>query len=163
MDNAHLFLENLALVLCTAAVTSFLFQRLKQPVVFGYLVAGMIVGPYLPIPIQADEKVLEALSELGVILLMFSLGLEFRLNKVAQIAATSGLAALLETSTMMGLGYITGYLLGFTTLQSVFTGAIVAISSTTIIARAFDEQNVQGKLREVVFGILIVRTSSRSS
>jgi CPA2 family monovalent cation:H+ antiporter-2 len=156
MDNAHIFLENLALVLCTAAVTSFLFQRLKQPVVFGYLVAGMIVGPYLPIPIQADEKVLEGLSELGVILLMFSLGLEFRLNKVAQIAATSGLAALLETSTMMGLGYITGYLLGFNTLQSVFTGAIVAISSTTIIARAFDEQNVQGRLREVVFGILIV-------
>jgi CPA2 family monovalent cation:H+ antiporter-2 len=87
---------------------------------------------------------------------MFSLGLEFRLNKVGQIAATSGLAALLETSTMMGLGYLAGYLLGFTVLESVFTGAIVAISSTTIIARAFDEFNVHGKLREVVFGILIV-------
>jgi CPA2 family monovalent cation:H+ antiporter-2 len=156
MENAHTVLENLALVLCTAAVTSFLFQRLRLPVVFGYLVAGMIVGPYLPIPIEADEKVLEALSELGVILLMFSLGLEFRLNKVGQIAATSGLAALLETSTMMGLGYLAGYLLGFTVLESVFTGAIVAISSTTIIARAFDEFNVHGKLREVVFGILIV-------
>src|SRR4051812_4038142 len=88
MDNAHTFLENLALVLCTAAVTSFLFQKLRQPVVFGYLVAGMIVGPYLPIPLAADEKVLQALSELGVILLMFSLGLEFRLQKVGQIAAT---------------------------------------------------------------------------
>src|SRR4029079_13386953 len=156
MDNAHTFLENLALVLCTAAVTAFLFQRLRQPVVFGYLVAGMIVGPYLPVPITADEKVLEALSELGVILLMFSLGLEFRLNRVGQIAATSGLAALLETSTMMGLGYVAGFLLGFSTLQSVFTGAIVAISRTTISAGAFAEQNVQGKLREVVFGILIV-------
>ncbi len=156
MDNAHTFLENLALVLCTAAVTSVLFQRLRQPVVFGYLVAGMIVGPYLPIPLSADEKVLQALSELGVILLMFSLGLEFRLQKVAQIAATSGLAALLETSTMMGIGYLAGRLMGFSTLESVFTGAIVAISSTTIIARAFDENNVQGKLREVVFGILIV-------
>jgi len=156
MDNAHTFLENLALVLCTAAVTSFLFQRLRQPVVFGYLVAGMIVGPYLPIPLSADEKVLESLSDLGVILLMFSLGLEFRLQKVAQIAATSGLAALLETSTMMGLGYLAGYLMGFSTLESVFTGAIVAISSTTIIARAFDEHNVHGRLREVVFGILIV-------
>ena len=156
MDNAHTFLENLALVLCTAAVTSVLFQRLRQPVVFGYLVAGMIVGPYLPIPLAADEKVLEALSELGVILLMFSLGLEFQLKKVGQIAATSGLAALLETSTMMGLGYLAGYLLGFTALESVFTGAIIAISSTTIIARAFEEFNVVGKLREVVFGILIV-------
>ena len=156
MENAHTFLENLALVLCTAAVTSVVFQRLRQPVVFGYLVAGMIVGPYLPIPLSADEKVLEALSELGVILLMFSLGLEFQLKKVGQIAATSGLAALLETSTMMGLGYLAGHLLGFTALESVFTGAILAISSTTIIARAFDEFGVVGKLREVVFGILIV-------
>ena len=156
MDNAHTFLENLALVLCTAAVTSFLFQRIRLPVVFGYLVAGMIVGPYLPIPLAADEKVLQALSELGVILLMFSLGLEFRLQKVAQIAGTSGLAALLETMTMLGLGYLVGHLLGFTQLESVFTGAIVAISSTTIIARAFDEKNVQGRLREIVFGILIV-------
>lgn len=156
MDNAHTFLENLALVLCTAAVTSFLFQRIRLPVVFGYLVAGMIVGPYLPIPLAADEKVLQALSELGVILLMFSLGLEFRLQKVAQIAGTSGLAALLETMTMLGLGYLVGHLLGFTQLESVFTGAIVSISSTTIIARAFDENNVQGRLREIVFGILIV-------
>jgi CPA2 family monovalent cation:H+ antiporter-2 len=156
MDNAHTFLENLALVLCTAALTSFLFQRLKLPVVFGYLVAGMIVGPYLPIPLHADERVLEALSELGVILLMFSLGLEFQLKKVGQIAATSGLAALLETSTMLALGYFMGQLLGFTKIESVFTGAIVAISSTTIIARAFEENNVRGKLREVVFGIQIV-------
>jgi CPA2 family monovalent cation:H+ antiporter-2 len=156
MDKAHTVLENLARGLCTAALTSFLFQRLKLPVVFGYLVAGMIVGPYLPIPLHADERVLEALSELGVILLMFSLGLEFQLKKVGQIAATSGLAALLETSTMLALGYFMGQLLGFTKIESVFTGAIVAISSTTIIARAFEENNVRGKLREVVFGILIV-------
>jgi CPA2 family monovalent cation:H+ antiporter-2 len=116
----------------------------------------MVVGPFVPIPLAADEKVLQALSELGVILLMFSLGLEFRLQKVAQIAGTSGLAALLETMTMVGLGYLVGQLLGFTQLESVFTGAIVAISSTTIIARAFDENNVKGKLREIVFGILIV-------
>jgi len=156
MENAHTFLENLALVLCTAAVTSFLFQRLKQPVVFGYLLAGMIVGPYLPIPLAADERVLRTLSELGVILLMFSLGLEFRLKQVATIAATSGLAALLETTTMLGLGYVVGRLLGWTTIESVFTGAIVAISSTTIIAKAFDENGVAGRLREIVFGILIV-------
>jgi len=156
MENAHTFLENLALVLCTAAVTSFLFQKLRQPVVFGYLLAGMVVGPYVPIPIAADERVLQTLSELGVILLMFSLGLEFRLRRVAQVAATSGLAALLETSTMLGLGYLAGYFLGFTPMECVFTGAIVAISSTTIIAKAFDENAVGGRLREIVFGILIV-------
>src|SRR5687767_8524613 len=117
MENAHTFLENLALVLCTAAVTSFVFQRLKQPVVFGYLLAGMIVGPYVPVPLVADVQVLRTLSELGVILLMFSLGLEFRLRRVGQIAATSGLAALLETSTMLGLGYLVGYLLGWTAME----------------------------------------------
>jgi CPA2 family monovalent cation:H+ antiporter-2 len=156
MENAHTFLENLALVLCTAAATSFLFQRLRQPVIFGYLIAGMIVGPYLPIPLAADERVLRMLSELGVILLMFSLGLEFRIKRVAQIAATSGLAAILETSAMLGLGYLAGYLLGFSSVESIFTGAIVAISSTTIIAKAFEENLVHGRLREVVFGILIV-------
>ncbi len=156
MENAHQFLANLALVLCTAAVTSFVFQKLHQPVVFGYLLAGMLVGPYVPIPLAADERVLQTLADLGVILLMFSLGLEFRLKKVAQIAATSGLAAVLETSTMMGIGYLAGYFLGFTVLECVFTGAIVAISSTTIIAKAFDESGVGGRLREIVFGILIV-------
>ncbi|MGI9043244.1 MAG: cation:proton antiporter [Gemmatimonadaceae bacterium] len=156
MENAHTFLENLALVLCTAALTSFLFQRMRQPVIFGYLLAGMIVGPYLPIPLAADERVLRMLSELGVILLMFSLGLEFRIKRVGQIAATSGLAAILETSTMAGLGYLAGYLLGFTQIESIFTGAIVAISSTTIIAKAFEENSVHGRLREIVFGMLIV-------
>jgi len=156
MQDAHAFLQNLALVLCTAAVTTVVFQRLRQPVVFGYLIAGMIVGPYTPIPLAADEAMVRTLSELGVILLMFSLGLEFRLKRVGQIAATSGLAALLETSIMLGLGYLAGTAFGWTMIESVFAGAIVAISSTTIIARAFDERGVQGKLREIVFGILIV-------
>ena len=156
MNDAHAFLQNLALVLCTAAVTTVVFQRLKQPVVFGYLIAGMIVGPHLPIPLSADEGMVRTLSELGVILLMFSLGLEFRLRRVIQVAATSGIAALFETSMMLGLGYIVGRLFGWTSVESIFAGAIVAISSTTIIARAFAEQGIRGKLSEIVFGILIV-------
>jgi len=74
MQDSHAFLQNLALVLCTAAVTTVVFQRLKLPVIFGYLLAGMIVGPYTPIPLAADEEMVKTLSELGVILLMFSLG-----------------------------------------------------------------------------------------
>jgi CPA2 family monovalent cation:H+ antiporter-2 len=156
MENAHEFLQNLALVLCTAAVTTVVFQRLKQPVVFGYLLAGMIVGPHTPIPLSADEGMVRTLSELGVILLMFSLGLEFRLRRVIQVAATSGIAALFETSMMLGLGYIVGRLFDWTSIESIFAGAIVAISSTTIIARAFGEQGIKGKLSQIVFGILIV-------
>jgi len=156
MTDAHAFLQNLALVLCTAAVTTVVFQRLRQPVVFGYLIAGMIVGPHTPIPLAADEGMVRTLSELGVILLMFSLGLEFRLRRVIQVAATSGIAALFETSMMLGLGYIVGRLFGWTSIESIFAGAIVAISSTTIIARAFAEQGIRGRLSEIVFGILIV-------
>src|SRR5215210_3988362 len=153
---AHAFLQNLALVLCTAAVTTVVFQRLRQPVVFGYLLAGMIVGPHTPIPLLADEDMVRTLSELGVILLMFSLGLEFRLRRVVQVAATSGIAALFETSMMLGLGYLLGRLFGWTTIESIFAGAMVAISSTTIVARALAEQDVRGRLTEIVFGILIV-------
>lgn len=81
-------LTDLALILCVAAVTTVLFQRIKQPVILGYLLAGMIVGPHLPIPLFADEKVAHTLSELGVILLMFALGLDFSLRRLIQIAPT---------------------------------------------------------------------------
>ncbi|HEV8234891.1 MAG TPA: cation:proton antiporter, partial [Gemmatimonadaceae bacterium] len=156
MHDAHAFLENLALVLCIAAFTTVVFHRLRQPVVFGYLLAGMIVGPHIPLPIAADQSMVRELSELGVILLMFSLGLEFSLRRVVKVAGTSGLAALAETSVMLGLGFMIGRALGWTQVESVFTGAMVAISSTTIVAKAFAERGVLGRVTEVVFGILVV-------
>jgi CPA2 family monovalent cation:H+ antiporter-2 len=93
MHQAHEFLRNLALVLGLAAVTTVVFQRLRQPVVFGYLLAGMIVGPHIPIPLVADPETVQTLSEVGVILLMFALGLEFSLRKVFQLGLTAGLIA----------------------------------------------------------------------
>ena len=133
MLDAHDFLANFAVVLSVAALTSLLFQRLKQPVVFGYLVAGMIVGPNIPVPIAADESMTRALSELGVILLMFSIGLEFSMRRLLQVGGPASIAAITETSVMMGLGFIAGRVLGLTQLESIFLAAIVAISSTTII------------------------------
>ena len=156
MDNAHAFLANLALVLCVAALTTYLFQRIRQPVVFGYLVAGMIVGPYVGIPLFADRAMVTTLSELGVIMLMFGLGLEFSLRKLADVGPTAGITALVDTSVMFGLGYFVGQLLGWSTVESVFTGGITAISSTTIIVKAFAEQKVRGRFTELVFGILII-------
>ncbi len=82
MHSAHVFLQTLALVLCAAAATTVLFQRLRQPVVLGYLLAGMVIGPYVPIPLEADRQVVQTLAELGVVLLMFSLGIEFSLPKL---------------------------------------------------------------------------------
>jgi CPA2 family monovalent cation:H+ antiporter-2 len=154
--DAHDFLRNLAVVLGVAGLTTVVSQRLRLPVVFGYLLAGMIVGPHVPIPVSVDEGMVRTLSELGVILLMYSLGLEFTLRRVAEIGATAGLAALAETSLMFGLGYAAGGLLGWSATERLFAGALVAISSTTIVARTFAEQKVQGRLRDVVFGILVI-------
>lgn len=155
MQDAPDFLRALAVVLCVAAVTTVAFQRLRQPVVLGYILAGLIVGPHLPIPLVAEGTVVRTLSELGVILLMFSLGLGFSLRKLVQVGPAAGLTALLETSTMLWLGFMAGRLLGWTSLESLFAGGVIAISSTTIVAKAFDEQGVGGKLRELVVGILI--------
>ncbi|WNG39707.1 potassium transporter [Archangium violaceum] len=156
MHNAHDFLLAMAMVLCVAAVTSVVFQRLRQPVVLGYIIAGLIIGPHVPIPLVADAAIVHTLSELGVILLMFSLGLEFSLRKLVQVGPTAGLTAVIQCSLMIWLGFVVGRAFGWTPLESIFTGAIIAISSTTIIAKAFDEQNIHGKLREIVVGVLIV-------
>lgn len=157
MHASTAFLQTLALVLGVAAFTTVIFQRLKQPVVFGYLMAGLLVGPHVPVPVplSADPGIVRTLSELGVILLMFALGLEFSVRRVLQIGVTAGLSALAETSVMMGLGYLIGRTLGWTVIESLFTGGIVAISSTTIISKAFVEQGVRGRVTEIVFGILI--------
>lgn len=155
MPDAHAFLENVALVLCVAGVTTVVCHRLRLPVVFGYLIAGMIVGPHVPIPLFADEAIVRTLSELGVILLMFALGLEFSLRKLLRVGATAGLIALAETSFMMWLGFLLGRLFGWSTIESVFAGAIIAISSTTIIVKTFDERRLTGRFTELVLGILI--------
>jgi monovalent cation:H+ antiporter-2, CPA2 family len=154
--DAHGFLVALTIVLGVAAVTTVVFQRLRQPVVLGYILAGFIIGPNVPIPLVADRQIVQTLSELGVILLMFSLGLEFSLGKLFRLGPTAGLTALLQSSLMVWLGFVTGQLFGWTTLESLFAGAIIAISSTTIIAKAFDEQKIKGPLRELVVGVLIV-------
>jgi CPA2 family monovalent cation:H+ antiporter-2 len=152
----HTFLQNLAVVLCVAAVATVVFQRLHQPVVFGYLLAGMIIGPHIQIPLVADPQTVRALSELGVILLMFSLGLEFSIRKLVLVSQKAGAVALFECSIMISIGYLVGQVLGFTRMESIFAGAITGISSTTIIVKAFQEQKVKGRVTELVFGILII-------
>ncbi len=156
MNSEHELLKAITVVLCVAAVTTVVFQRLRLPVVLGYLLAGLIVGPYVPIPLSADHASVEVLSELGVILLMFALGLEFSLVKLVKVGPTAGLTAIVQTSFMVWLGFLVGRAFGWTARESIFAGAIVAISSTTIIAKVFDEQGLFGRLRELVVGVLIV-------
>lgn len=156
MNDGHELLKALTTVLCVAGVTTVLFQRLKQPVVLGYILAGLIVGPHVPIPLSAHRETVEALSELGVILLMFSLGLEFRLRKLLRVGPTAGLTAVIQCSIMLWLGYVTARMFGWTLKEGIYCGAIIAISSTTIIAKQFDEQKIHGRLREIVVGVLVI-------
>lgn len=155
MHGAGAFLINLALVLCIAAVTTVVSQKLRQPVVLGYLVAGLLIGPNFPFPLVADAEMVTTLSELGVILLMFSLGLELSIQQLLKVAKSGGMVALIEVSLMVSLGYVIGAALGFTAQESVLCGAIIAISSTTIIAKVFEEQKVDASLKEIVFGVLV--------
>jgi CPA2 family monovalent cation:H+ antiporter-2 len=156
MHDTHQFLSALAVVLCFAAVTTVIFQRLRQSVILGYILAGILIGPHVPFPLVADSRIVHTLSEIGVILVMFSLGLEFSLRKLASVGPTATLTALIETSLMMWIGFNVAQMFGWTTIESMFTGAVLAISSTTIVAKAFQEQKVTGRLREKVVGVLIV-------
>jgi monovalent cation:H+ antiporter-2, CPA2 family len=153
---AYEFLQALTIVLGIAALTTIAFQRLRQPVVLGYLLAGVLIGPYVPFPLVADPVIVHTLSELGVILLMFALGLEFSLRRLLRVGASAAVTAIIECSVMIWLGSMTARALGWSSREALFAGAIVAISSTTIIAKAFDERNVRGRLRELVVGILVV-------
>jgi monovalent cation:H+ antiporter-2, CPA2 family len=150
------FLEALAIVLGVAAVTTVLCQRLRQPVVLGYLIAGLVIGPHVPVPLVADGSLVHQLSEIGVVMLMFALGLEFRLARLLRVGATASVTAIVQCSLMMWIGFLVGQALGWTTMESLFAGAIIAISSTTIIAKAFADQGVTGRQREIVVGILVV-------
>jgi monovalent cation:H+ antiporter-2, CPA2 family len=150
----HNFLEDMALVMCIAALTTVICQWLRQPLLMGYLVAGMIVGPNVP-GVYADPGRIELVSEIGVILLIFSIGLEFNVRRLIRLAPTAGLIALLQVVAMIWLGDRVGRMLGWTPWQSLVTGAILSISGAVILAKAFEEVRVEPKVRELVFGVVL--------
>jgi CPA2 family monovalent cation:H+ antiporter-2 len=155
-EHANVFLINLAIVLCVAAVTTVVFQRLRQPVVLGYLIAGLLVGPHVPVPLVADAGTVHGLSELGVTLLLFGIGLEFTFQRLIRVGAAAAIVALVEISVQIVLGDATALLFGWTPREALYAGAMMAMSSTTIIAKVFDEMKVGGRLRELVLAVLIV-------
>src|SRR5882757_6056705 len=151
-------LHDLAVVMLVAGITTILCHRLKQPVALGYIVAGFIIGPHTPpFTLVQNEEAVENLGQMGVVLLMFSLGLEFSLRKLTRVGLSAFVAALLEIVLMIWLGYEVGRAFGWTTMNSVFLGAMLSISSTTIIVKALAEL---GKSREtfaeIIFGILVI-------
>jgi CPA2 family monovalent cation:H+ antiporter-2 len=148
-------LADVALIVGIAALLAIVFQRLRLPIVLGYLLAGLLVGPHLPTGFTVSPALAHPLSDIGVILIMFSLGLEFSLRRLIRIAPSGGLVALIECSLVAWLGYFCGRLLGWTATESIFAGALCAISSTTIIAKTFAEKGIHGRLSELVFSVLV--------
>lgn len=153
--DAHL--RDLSVVLGTAALTSLACQRLHQSPVLGYLLAGMLLGPHVPgIAVDGESRALtHHLSELGVILLMFTIGLEFNLRRIARIGVVAGLTAVIEVGLMVSLGFLVGRLFGWTRLGSFFVGACVAISSTMIVGKSFEDQRLRGGVADLVFAVLV--------
>jgi len=152
------FIQDLAVIMLVAGVVTILFHRLKQPVVLGYIVAGFIIGPHTPpFGLIHDEDTIKTLAELGVIFLMFCLGLEFSLRKLFKVGATAFIAAFLEITLMIWIGYEIGQFFGWSTMDSLFLGAILAISSTTIIVKALNDLKMKNQpFAQLIFGVLIV-------
>jgi len=152
------FIQDLAVIMLVAGVVTILFHRLKQPVVLGYIVAGFIIGPHTPpFGLIHDEDTIKTLAELGVIFLMFCLGLEFSLRKLFKVGATAFIAAFLEIILMIWIGYEIGRWFDWNTMDSLFLGAILAISSTTIIVKALNDLKMKNQhFAQLIFGVLIV-------
>ena len=158
MGHLPKLIEDLALILVTGAITTLIFKKIKQPLVLGYIIAGLLVGPHLSItPTVADKENIETLAEIGVIFLLFSLGLEFSFKKLIRVGGASTITAFTEIIFIVTAGYLAGKWMGWSKMDSVFLGGMLASSSTTIIIRAFEEMGVKTKrYANVVFGVLVV-------
>lgn len=157
---AHLpgLIYDLALILITGAVTTILFRIIKQPLVLGYIIAGFLVGPHLSLtPTVVDTENIEIWAEIGVIFLLFSLGLEFSFRKLKRVGGSASITAIVEIVIIFIAGYFLGNFLGWPLMDSIFLGGMLASSSTTIISKAFEEMGLKTRnFAGVVIGVLIV-------
>ncbi len=158
MESLPALFSDLALILVTAGLTTVIFKWLKQPVVLGYIIAGFIIGPNFEwFPVIHDHTSVETWSEIGMVFMLFGIGLEFSFKKLKKVGGTVGITALTELVTMCVVGFLLGKALGWTQMDSIFLGAMLSISSTTIIAKAFDDMKLhREKFSGNVIGELVV-------
>lgn len=152
-------ISDLGLILMTAGVAVLLFKKLKQPLVLGYLIAGFLAGNHFDFfPSVKDIKSVEVWAEIGVIILLFSLGLEFSFKKLMKVGGTASITAITQIITMVLMGYLVGQWMDWSRMDSIFLGVILSISSTTIILKTFDELGVKAQqFAGIVIGSLIVQ------
>jgi len=158
MLHLPVLITDLGLILAAAGVTTLLFKKIRQPLVLGYILAGLLVGPHIHfIPTVTDNESIHIWAEIGVIFLLFSLGLEFSFKKLVKVGGSASITAIVEVLFMLVIGFVAGKLMGWATMDCIFLGGILSVSSTTIIIRAFEELGVKHKkFAGLVFGVLIV-------
>ncbi|GAB3041180.1 cation:proton antiporter [Oleiagrimonas citrea] len=146
------FIRDLAIVMLVAGAATLIFHRLRQPALLGYILVGVLIGPHTPGPLVADPRTINDISNLGVVLLMFTLGLEFSVRKLRSVGAGVLVAAVAEVGLMLWFGYSLGEWLGWSRIDALFLAAMVALSSTMVASRMLAE----GKLRHQPFARLVV-------
>ncbi|HET6431466.1 cation:proton antiporter [Dyella sp.] len=146
------FIRDLAIVMIVAGATTILFHRLRQPVLLGYILAGVLIGPHTPGVLVADPRTIDDISNLGVVLLMFTLGLEFSVRKLRRVGVGILVVAVAEVGVMLWLGFGLGQAFGWGGTDALFLGGIVALSSTMVATRTLAE----GGLRELPFARLVI-------
>lgn len=151
-------ISDLAFILLLGAVVTLLFKWIKQPVVLGYIVAGFLASPnFTPLPSVTTMENIEFWAQLGIIVLLFSLGLEFSFKKLVNTGGSAVVTALIIVAGMMVTGFIIGHFLGFSNINSLFLGGMLSMSSTTIIIKAFTDLGLkQKKFASLVFAVLII-------
>ena len=149
---------DLAIILIAAGVITVVFKWLKQPLVLGYILAGFFIGPYFPwFPAITEEKDIHVWSDIGIVFLMFGLGLEFSIKKLKKVGATGAITALTELALMFLIGSSVGKILGFSSMECTFIGCMLSISSTSIIIKSFDDMKLkQQKFTSTVTAVLVV-------
>ena len=152
----HDLLEDLALVCCTAALTAVLCHRLRQPVILGYLLAGVLVGPHVALFFNADEANVRVLSELGVTLLMFSIGLGFSVRRFVRLLPSAGLLVAISVPLVFGAGFLVGKAFGWGTLEAVFAGSMLVVSSSMLVERTLRDRPPPAAIEELVVGVMII-------
>lgn len=158
MESVPALFSDLALILVTAGITTVIFKWLKQPVVLGYIIAGFLIGPNFEwFPVINDHSSVETWSEIGMVFMLFGIGLEFSFKKLKKVGGTVGITAITELVTMCVVGFLLGKLLGWSQMDCIFLGAMLSISSTTIIAKAFEDMKLyREKFSGNVIGELVV-------
>lgn len=158
MGHLPQLIEDLAIILITAGIATLIFKKIKQPMVLGYILAGFLMSPFITwLPNVGDTDSITVWADIGVIFLMFALGLEFSLPKLADVGSSAIITALTEMIFMIAAGYLCGMALGWSTMNCLFLGGMLAISSTTIIIKAFDDLGIRKeKFTNLVFGTLVV-------